>query len=244
MWQEITQSILTSSVSQWKDLAQAVQAAFTSLGILAGGIWTYRLFVRQRLGFPRAVLEIMSDVVNLPGGNTMLHATVRISNQGSVLLRSEEAELRLRKIVPLPEEVAAAVDHGYDPVPEGEAEVEWPMLAGRKWSWSSGDFEVEPGEVEFLHADFFFPDEVTAIEYYFFLRNSTKRPRKLGWPLIVIEQFKREEKPIMMMKDVETQPAGILAGDPADKEEKQQKPRPPQQPQQQPPPSPPPPQKG
>lgn len=237
MWQEITQSGLALSVGQWKDLAQAAQAAVASLGILAAGFWTYRLFVRQRLGYPKAALEIISDVVRLRDGYIMAHATVRISNQGNVLLRSEEAELRLRQVVPLPEEVSAAIDHGYDPVQKSKAEIEWPMLAGREWRWNRGDFELEPGEIEFLHADFFFSAKVEAIEYYFYLRNPAKRPKKLGWSHTVIEQLEKEEKP-PMMENFALQPASVLIDDRVDK---QQKPQPSQQPQQLPTPPPPPP---
>jgi flagellar biogenesis protein FliO len=44
-------------LSDIKDIADVIQALFTSLAFIIGGAWTYLLFVRKRQRFPRAKIE-------------------------------------------------------------------------------------------------------------------------------------------------------------------------------------------
>jgi len=42
----------------WKDLTSIIQASLTSIGIVVGAIWTYLIFVRERLSFPKVNIDL------------------------------------------------------------------------------------------------------------------------------------------------------------------------------------------
>ncbi len=117
-----------------------------------------------------------------------------------MILHSELAELRICQVVPIPEEIKASVDDGYDPVIEGETEIEWPMLHGREWKWSKGSFEIEPGEADSLHADFIIDSDVKLVEFYFFLSNSKKKRSDLGWTITQLHEFELGGEETMSQK--------------------------------------------
>ena len=39
------------------------------------------------------------------------------------------------------------------------------MLAGRSWDWKTSPIEIEPGETDTLHTDFFVPQEVSVVQF-------------------------------------------------------------------------------
>ena len=117
----------------WKNLSIVIQALITTTAIVIGGVWTYLLFVRQRLNFPKVNIELNTEENLIPDDYRLLHARVSINNIGNVILRSNCAELRIRQVLPVPDYIKTTVDEGMDPVTEGKTEIEWPMLYGREW---------------------------------------------------------------------------------------------------------------
>jgi len=107
----------------WKDLSEIVQAFTASLGIIVAGVWTYLLFVRQRLVFPKLEIDLAVQDAILPEGARFVHAELRLTNRGSVVLSSDRAELRLRQIVPISDELKPGILAGDDPVPDGRTEI-------------------------------------------------------------------------------------------------------------------------
>jgi hypothetical protein len=163
------------NLKEWIEIAADVA---TVCAIVVGGGWTYALFVRQRLRFPRAELEIVVDRAMLQADKRLLHAALKISNTGHVLLRPERAELRVRQVVPVAEEIAASFQTEIDPVPADRKEIEWPLLVQRQWS---KEFEVEPGESDTLHADFVIDGNVEVIQLYGFVSNPAQKRPGFGW---------------------------------------------------------------
>lgn len=184
--------------TDWKDLAAIVESIATVAALIVGAVWSYLVFVRQRLGFPRLELSIAPQVVAVPGGR-IIHAAAKLQNTGSVLVQADYAELRLRQIVPLPEKVRDSIDKNWDPVVAGKQEIEWPMLACREWNQKC---EIEPGESETLDADFFVPGKVEVIEFYLYVPNQKKK--RLGWPLTVVHELQPNVQEITMSKDLTT----------------------------------------
>ena len=180
-------------MSFWKDVFDIVQAITTSVGIVIGGIWTYLLFVRQRLAFPKVNIDILVDDEILCEGTRLVHVEIRLENVGNVVLLSNYAELRLRKVIPIPEELKPDIEKGIDPVQVGKTEIEWPMIAGREWRWDKGDFEIEPGEPDSHHADYIIPTNVQVVEFYYFVSNAKKKRQGIGWTLTKIHKFYSKE---------------------------------------------------
>ena len=185
-------------IAEYKDAASTIQSVLTMGAIVLGGVWTYMLFVRQRLSFPRINLDMAAETVTLSDTGRMVRVSVFLKSAGSVVVRSACAQLRLRQVAPVHHSirhVADAIGKGYDPVPAGKARIEWPMLVGREWNWSQKQFEIEPGEKDSLHADFFIDKDVSTIELYFFMRNSRKRRKGLGWTITRLSTL-QEERPM------------------------------------------------
>lgn len=217
---------MLKDMSFFVNVAELIQAIVISLGIVIGGFWTYVLFIRKRLAYPRANLELgVSDAI-LTKGARLVHAVVSITNTGDVLLRSDHAELRLRHVVPIPASLKDSIQIGYDPVPEDKTEIEWPLIAGREWRWSKHDFEIEPGESDSLHADFVIHADIHAGEFYCFISNSKKRRKRLGWALTRLHFFNSNEESIQM----ENQKINYIS--PLSEQQRQQKKQTPQQQQQ------------
>jgi len=178
----------------WKNISGIIQALTTSIAIVIGGVWTYLIFVRQRLNFPKVVIELITENHILPDGNRLVHAEVAINNVGNILLRSNYAELRIRQVLPVHDVIKTTIDDGKNPVMEDGTKIEWPMLCGREWKWEKGDFEIEPGESDSLHTDYIIPDNVEVVEFYCYISNFKKKRSKLGWTLTQIHKFHTERK--------------------------------------------------
>jgi len=215
----------------WKDLSEIIQAVITSLGIILAGIWTWLLFVRQRLAFPKLDVDlVITDAIVLDGAR-FIHAQLSLKNVGSVVLASNRAELRMRQIAPLPDELKSDIQEGYDPVGSDRTEVEWPMIAGREWKWNRGDFEIEPGENDSLEADFVISTAIQVVEFYSFIGNAKKKRQGIGWTLTRIHKFQLMEDNDMAGK--EGQSVGKSVKKVAGNQQRQQKQQKPQQQQQQ-----------
>jgi hypothetical protein len=179
----------------WKDLAAILQAVMTSIALVVAGVWTYFLFVRKRLRYPRVSLGISVDNLLLATKERLVHVEVKIENTSDVIVRSMSAELRLRQVVPIPEHLRGSVQANQDPVPDGRTEIEWPLIAGRKWKFDDkAAFEVEPRESDSLHADFMLTDDIAVAQFYFFLSNAAKSHTGLGWTLTKIYTFDTREE--------------------------------------------------
>jgi hypothetical protein len=176
-----------------KDTVSIVQGIITIVGIIVAGIWTYLLFIRQRISYPRLNVELVLQNAPLPEKTRLIHVQVNLKNNGNVLVRSDYAELRLRKIVPLPKEIIPTLKEKKDPVPEAKSEYEWPLFVRREWKFYTNDFEIEPSENDSLHADFFIPDDFQVIQLYFFIRNPRKKRKDFGWTETNIYSFNSKE---------------------------------------------------
>jgi len=160
----------------------------------------------------------------------LVHAEIVIENKGDVMLKSKSAQLRLRQVAPVPDEICGCAQQNIDPVPDGKTEIEWPCIAQRDWNWKEGEFEVEPGESDYLHADFLIPHSISVVELYFFLANPAKSHKGLGWTRTKIHRFDEREDDKTMAKETSL---GQQKLNEQQKLQKQQKPQQPQIQQQQ-----------
>lgn len=224
-------------MSWWKDLAPMIEAGaaliqvvVVTIGALVGGWWTWRLFVRNRLKYPRASLELsVSQIAIVKDRWRLIHTSGTITNTGDVLLNPDFAELRLRQVVPDPENLVGTGDDNHDPVLGEETEVQWPVITRREWPKEKYCLEIEPGEADSLHADFRIPISVSVVGFYFFVPNPRKKKSRVGWTYTKLCAFK-EDSPmeIAEMAKAEGTPKGRV-----DHQQRQQKQQQSQQQQQQ-----------
>jgi hypothetical protein len=166
-------------VEQLKDWADIASNVATVIAIVVGGVWTYVLFVRQRLKYPRAELGITAQHATIASDKRLLHVALRIANTGHVLLRPRYAELRVRQVLPLDHDIGLRLRPNWDPVLPGQHELEWPLIVDRHWHEA---FEIEPGESDTLHADFVIDCDIAQVQLYAFVGNPTGKRRNFGWP--------------------------------------------------------------
>ena len=174
----------------WKDITPIVESVLTSAAIILGGVWAILRFALRRLGFPSLNPDVtVSDI--LVSGYRFVHVEVGLMNTGSVVVTPNYAELRLRKVLPIPNEVWEQVKAGREPVQLDKTEIGWPMIVGREWRGSKGELEIEPGESDSLHFDFVIDGTVKVAEFYFYLKNPRKED--IGWTVTRIHEFEDKE---------------------------------------------------
>lgn len=189
----------------WNDVSTIIGNLLTGAGIVLGGLWTYRLFVRQRLRYPRVNTSLSVTDVFLDDGKRLVHAEIKVDNVGSVVFCSDYAELRIRQVIPIPEEFDAKIKDDEDPVEEGKSEVIWPLINEREWEWEGECFEIEPGEYDSLHADYVIPGNISVVEFYCFIANAKKKKLGVGWTITQMHKFNLFEEGRMAQKDTNQQ---------------------------------------
>src|SRR5687768_1505357 len=124
----------TSNITQFKDIAQGIQAILTSVGIIGGAIW----FFWRRARFPRAKITNLVAHRPLCEGKALLRTTVRVENCGSVLLKPQSLQVWVHQVCPLP----YSLDGGL--VRDNQTEGDWPIIAERSCHPTAD--EIEPDE--------------------------------------------------------------------------------------------------
>jgi hypothetical protein len=163
-------------LQRWQDGADAVASSLTAAALIAGGIW----FFTRRERLPRANVEHHA-IHWLSGDTLVLHLNVRVQNVGHVVMRLKSILVRVQQLTPVPDDIAALIAKGKDPVEKNESEVPWPSLAECPCDWSDACREIEPGETHECHFDFFVPADIERVEFYSYVRNVRKRRRDIGW---------------------------------------------------------------
>ena len=116
----------------------------------------------------------------------LIHVEIKAENIGNVLFKTDYAELRLRQILPIEKkDLLDSINQGFDPVEKNATHIQWPCFAQREWNKI---FEIEPGEPDTLHADFFIGNDIQVAEFYFYLKNEKKK-NQIGWSIMKIFHF-------------------------------------------------------
>jgi hypothetical protein len=165
----------------WKELADALQATATTLGILIGAGWGLWLFYHRRERYPHINVDHQVSHWRI-GEYILIHVVVRITNVGVAIVRFRSAKAWAERLVPPPDHVAAAISRNEDPVADGASEISWELAADviRTCDWSNAPREIEPGEKDEYIFDFVVPREVELIQVYSHFRNLAKRG-DIGW---------------------------------------------------------------
>jgi hypothetical protein len=173
-------------VASLKEILEVANHVVSVLAVLFGGFWGYLLFVKRRQKYPRA--NLVHHITHRPfgAGKTLLQVSVTIANTGEVLLSLVAAEMRVQQLLPPLPDVVKCLEEGADPVPDGDREVQWPLLQERKTAWTAGEFQIEPGESDQICYDFFVDSDVSSVEVYSYFTNVRKRQREIGWHLTSI----------------------------------------------------------
>jgi hypothetical protein len=169
------------SLDSCKTCSELIVNLITGIAIIVGGAWTYMLFVKERIRFPKATLSQEIQAVRLNNSKLCIHSVVNIKNIGKVVLSIQSAKHIIYQIKPLPGLIKENIDHKEIIYDEFNKEINWPVLDKRSPSWKEKVFEVEPGEEDTVHFDSLIPSEVEIINVYTYFENITKHGREIGW---------------------------------------------------------------
>lgn len=167
-----------------KTVAEIAQATTTTVAIIAGGIWTYFRFVKNRLFFTRAELKHEIVQKNLAAGKSLLRVTLTVFNKGDVLLPISNVWTRLKQITPVTGQLLEDLVSDKDLAKDDEGEILWPEIGFHEIDYSTCEAEIEPGESECFHFDFVINNSVKSVQIYSFFTN--KQKKEAGWPLTTI----------------------------------------------------------
>ncbi len=188
----MTLSLLAAwSVEDWKNTSDIASNVITAGAVIAGAVWAYWRFVRERTRWPRAEVELVFEERVLDAKTLFLNVVVKVKNEGRGRMDLSELRVDVYKVRPLGEEMRKAIDCGSE-FEAGAVEATWPLLDQHIKDCSGGKAELEPGETGEFVFDFFLDPGVETVSVYAYLANVTKskhgrwrwsEPRKLGWPL-------------------------------------------------------------
>jgi len=167
---------------QWKDIVATLQSVFTVAAIIVGGVWTFFLFIHNRLDRPR--LQITQRISHIPISNdrNLLLVDEILSNPSSVLLDLKNGGVRVVQIAPLPAaaRIKVATNQHLVDSDKNKAGNVWRIIEERHHVWDvKNQLEIEPGETDQLHDEFVLPANIRAVNVISYIYNP-KEPA-LAW---------------------------------------------------------------
>ncbi len=78
--------------------------------IVVGGIWTYPIFVKRRQRYPRANVTQQIGHYPLLNNKVLLRATVRICNEGEILLSLVSGFSRVQQMIPCEDDLCKVLE--------------------------------------------------------------------------------------------------------------------------------------
>ena len=162
-------------ISIEKHYIDIIQAVVTCLALIAGGAWTYMMFIQKRHKYPRA--EITHTIHQRQLGNdlTLVRVEVTLENLGEVLISTEYIDTWINQVRPVPLNIEVPMMAG-EPLPyDSETEIQWPLVVGTEAMKKVQSAEMEPKEKELFLFDFVLTQPVTTIQIYSYVRNKAKK---------------------------------------------------------------------
>jgi hypothetical protein len=164
------------SISNFKTWAESAQAVMAILGIGVGGLWTYMLFVKDRLGYPHATLDLSTAQVALTAQAALLQVVLKVHNSGETLMHLSRATVRIQQILPIDgcaeNEVCVTkeLNDASNDISRISDRFDWPIVSNREATWTSPR-SVEPGEDDIMDFEFVLPDSIQVVRVYGYIPN-------------------------------------------------------------------------
>lgn len=179
----------------WVEVAKGVGSIAKTLALLVAGLWTYLIFVRQRLRYPGAKVELSLSHRELPNGKRILHVEVKLENIGKTIIRLDKADVVIERVAPLTADILGPLLAQYEPLtPDAPPEISWYRVGHRAHRYQEA-IEIEPGECEMLRYDFRIGKNVKIVKVrahitnchkrkFGSLRKREKRVTEIGWSAV------------------------------------------------------------
>lgn len=190
-----------SLIDRIKPWMESSQALVTILGLIIGGVWTYRLFIMQREVHAHATISAKVSQVALTDQVDLLQVVIRIENTGHELISLHHATVRLQQILPIEgcgDRDHCVTDELNTALAAAQRESDrfaWPIAQQRNADWTPAH-DIEPGESDLSDFEFVLPRSVQVIRVYGFVPNeaeSRSGDDEPGWHVATIYDLRKNE---------------------------------------------------
>jgi hypothetical protein len=196
----------TDAVSAAKPVAEVVQSALTSIGIVLGAWWV----LKKREHLPRASVTHRVQTAQLTDGKLLVHVETTLANVGQRLLQVQSCLTRLQQVRPLTPDMLELLDQAGNIAAPDQTEASWRVLGEHNHSYGRSVAEVEPGESQTFDYDFGVDSWVEVVEVYSYFGNVSKRRafpnilkrREIGWNKTTLFDVREQEPKPMPSKPV------------------------------------------
>jgi hypothetical protein len=170
------------TLADWKDLSSVLQSLTTAVGIVVGGLWTYCLFVRNRLSKPHAEVRHTVAIRHLNHDRLLIHVAIEVRNESPILMRITSGKVRLYSMLPLASELKKSLESGGELPERGNDEINWPYEERDfHWEGEKNWHEIEPQESDQFDFDFIAPRSLRTFQIYSYVKNVAKPNKEIGW---------------------------------------------------------------
>jgi hypothetical protein len=174
----------------WPTILTGAKDGTQALAVVVGGIWTYRLFVKQRLGFERVDTSHEVTCYSLSSHQRLVRVVVIIKNVGNVVLRPPRLTISLQRILPAEIDLVDRAEGGEEPYAPSPVSGNWVNLTEHSYDMADDDFVLEPGEVEKYPFDFTIPSSVRVLQVHSEILCGPNRPKEY-WDETTIHDLTR-----------------------------------------------------
>lgn len=174
-------------LSDLQSITSVIQSIATTLAIIIGGIWTYRIYIQKREGIPKAKLEhkINNRIVNEK--IMLLDTNITIHNIGDGQMSLQSWEIILSQVIPPISHFQKIIDAFDISYSKGKRILRWHELISEiEKVDSEGKFILEPNESHQFHRNYIISSEIKTISLYTYFHNTKIKDRNIGWELNTI----------------------------------------------------------
>jgi hypothetical protein len=168
-------------------ITSTFQSFVTALAIIIGGIWTYRKYIQNREGLPKAKLEhkITHRIVNEK--IMLLDINITIYNIGDSKITIQSWEIILNQILPPISEFLDTINAFEISENEVRSIILWHKLISEiKELGKENRHIIEPNESHQFHKNYIISSEIKTVSLYTYFHNIAIEDHSVGWALNTI----------------------------------------------------------
>lgn len=178
------------TIETTKTFGETLKVYVEIFAVIIAGIWSYRLFIKNRVDYPLTEVNHVITHWNLGDNFVCMSLIVTIKNCGKVLVELESGMILVQQILPLLDELKPLIQDASDEdIYEGKSElfleknsqIAWRQIGCREPKWEKGEIEIEPGECEELQYDFILKEEIQSLRVKTYFKNTKFTNSDIGW---------------------------------------------------------------
>jgi hypothetical protein len=154
----------------------------TICAIMAGAIWTYQGFIRQRIYSQKLNIKQSLEILELPEGHHLLKIKCILTNIGQTRVRIKQWRMYAEEILPMK---SATEQLMISKKIFCDDDAEWEIIANNGKPGFDIDVDLEPGETDKVYGNIFVPRGSTIIQVYSHFPNKDKKDDH-GWTSLEI----------------------------------------------------------